>query len=283
MTNIHLHQAQQIDSIEDYPATFNIDCETATPLASKRTLGTSVQGIKRYWTADLRVDALMEAQLLLLTFAIGIQDAISYPDFRCFASNQTGNTVVLAVALAGDVGSLFDPLNTGVSLGAFLAGAIATGHLGTLLGRRRRAWQIAIAIVQTIMVAGSALIQYMHGIEKTGAWARASLALLACASGSQVAGARAMRIPEIPTAMATAAWIDLLIDENIFSRNNRPRDRRVLFLGTLVAGSFAGAYARKGVGSPTAIMVSVAVKITAIIAMLFSPADSDDQDCEQIP
>lgn len=272
-----------MDFSEDYPATFNIDCETATPLTSKKTLGTSVQGIKRYWAADLHVDALMEAQLLLLTFAIGIQDAISYPDFRCFASNQTGNTVVLAVALAGDVGSLFDPLNTGVSLGAFLAGAIATGHLGTLLGRRRRAWQIAIAIVQTIMVAGSALIQYMHGVEKTGAWARASLALLACASGSQVAGARAMRIPEIPTAMATAAWIDLLIDENLFSRNNRPRDRRGLFLGTLVAGSFAGAYARKGVGSPTAIMVSVAVKITAIIAMLFSPADSDDQHCERIP
>lgn len=240
---------------------------------SRRPSKLSLQNIKEYWAADLRIDTLMEVQLLLLTFAIGIQDAISYPDFRCFASNQTGNTVVLAVALAGNAGALFDPKNTGVSLGAFLAGAIATGHLGTLAGRRRRAWQIWIAVLQTLMAAGSAWIQYVHGVEQTGAWARVSLALLACASGSQVAGARAMRVPEIPTAMATAAWIDLLIDENLLSKHNKPRNRRVLFLGTLIAGSFAGAFAHRRIGSPAAILVSVAVKTTAVVAMLFSPAD----------
>lgn len=224
----------------------------------------------------------MEAQLLPLTFAIGIQDAISYPDFRCFASNQTGNTVVLAVALAGQVGELFDPANTGVSLAAFLAGAMSTGHLGNFVGKRRRAWQVAIAVAQTFMVAGSAWIQYVHGADQTGAWARSALALLAFASGSQVAAARAMKIPEITTAMATAAWVDLLIDEGLFARQNRSRNRRALFLATLVAGSFAGAYTRKAIGSPNAIMISAAVKMVVVVAMLISPGESGDSNAKSV-
>lgn len=230
-------------------------------------------GLETYCLEDLKVNLLVEAQLLLLTLAIGIQDAISYPDFRCFASNQTGNTVVLAVALAGQVNDLFDPANTGVSLAAFLAGAMATGQLGNSFGRRRRVWQVAIGLAQVLMVVGSAVIQYVHGAEKTGACARGALALLAFASGSQVAGARAMRIPEITTAMATAAWVDLLIDEELFVKRNRSRNRRGLFLATLVVGSFVGAYTRKAIGSPNALIVSAAVKLVVVVAMLVTPGE----------
>lgn len=259
-----------------------LDCETATsnPTDQQRLL--SRNGFKQYWLADLRVNTFVEAQLLLLTFAIGIQDAISYPDFRCFASNQTGNTVVLAVALAGQAGSLFDAANTGVSLGAFLAGAMSTGHLGSLVRKRRRVWQVAIALAQVLMIAGSAWIQYVHGTQQSGAWARGTLALLAFASGSQVAAARAFKIPEITTAMATAAWVDLLIDEDLFAVRNRPRNRRALFLATLVAGSFAGAYARKAIGSPNAIMTSAAVKVVVIVAMLVSPGERADPDAKPL-
>ncbi|GAB7358609.1 hypothetical protein MBLNU230_g3840t1 [Neophaeotheca triangularis] len=252
------------------------DCEPATLNPRKHQPPSSGNGFKNYWLVDLHVNTFVEAQLLLLTFAIGIQDAISYPDFHCFASNQTGNTVVLAVALAGQAGTLFDATNTGVSLGAFLAGAMFTGHLGTFVQKQRRAWQVAIALAQTLMVAGSAWIQYVHGTHQSGAWARAALALLAFASGSQVAAARAFKIPEITTAMATAAWVDFLIDEDLFARHNRPRNRRALFLTTLVAGSFAGAYTRKAIGSPDAIMISAAVKMVVIVAMLISPGEREE-------
>jgi hypothetical protein len=63
---------------------------------------------------------------------------------------------MLAVALAGQVGSLFDAANPGVSHGAFLAGAMFTGHLGNLVSRRRRAWQGAITLAQTHMAVCSA-------------------------------------------------------------------------------------------------------------------------------
>jgi uncharacterized membrane protein YoaK (UPF0700 family) len=54
-----------------------------------------------YLAATLRANLFIELQLLLLTFIIGVQDAIAIPDFKCFASNQTGNTVILAVGAAG--------------------------------------------------------------------------------------------------------------------------------------------------------------------------------------
>lgn len=44
--------------------------------------------IKTYLLAPLKVDWLIDFELLLLTFSTGIQDAISFPDFHCFASNQ---------------------------------------------------------------------------------------------------------------------------------------------------------------------------------------------------
>jgi uncharacterized membrane protein YoaK (UPF0700 family) len=275
-------KAQQHPQLYDQNTIYQADRETVTSNPTNRQPLLSWNGFKQYWLDDLRVNTFVEAQLLLLTFAIGIQDAISYPDFRCFVSNQTGNTVVLAVALAGQAGTLFDAANTGVSLGSFLAGAMFTGHLGNFVGKRRRAWQVAIALAQTFMVAGSAWIQYVHGTRQSEAWARAALALLAFASGSQVAAARAFKFPEITTAMATAAWVDLLIDEDLFARRNRPRNRRALFLATLVAGSFAGAYARKAIGSPDAIMTSAAVVVVVVVAMLISPEERGDSSAKAL-
>ena len=239
------------------------------PTHTPHVVATTIRAkIVQYWTEDLRVDASVEAQLLLLTFATGIQDSIAYPDFRCFASNQTGNTVVLAVALAGGVSDLFDPANVGVSLAMFLAGAILTGHLGIAVGRRRRAWQFGVNLAQTLMMIGAAWIQFVHGAVDGRAWASAALALIAFASGSQVAAARAMKIPEITTAMATAAWVDLVIDEGLLVWKNRPRNRRVLFLGALVAGSFVGAFARTDIGSPLALVISAIVKMLVVAAIL---------------
>src|SRR5688572_29686617 len=141
----------------------------------------------RYLTAELNVDFLLEVQLIILTFSTGIQDAISYPDFNCFASNQTGNSVVLAVGLAGDDGNLFSLANVGLSLGMFIAGAIVTGQLANKVGPRRRAWLLLTHLAQTLMTFGAAAIHSVSYDSKTGPMAMGALALLAFASGAQVA------------------------------------------------------------------------------------------------
>lgn len=229
---------------------------------------------KRYWwTHPLRVDSLMETQLLMLTFSTGIQDAIAFPDFSCFASNQTGNTVLLAVAVVGRSNDLINLANIGTSLGCFLLGAICTGQIGNLIGRRRRLWQFGNQMAQIMMVMGTAWIQYRHGVDATGAWARGALGLLAFSSGMQVAAARAMQIPEITTAMATAAWVDLVIDARLLGLKNHSRDRRLLFLLMLVAGSLCGAFMHDRIGSPTAVVITGVIKFLVAFALLITKAE----------
>ncbi|KAJ9419247.1 hypothetical protein FOXG_19280 [Fusarium oxysporum f. sp. lycopersici 4287] len=228
----------------------------------------SINNVRRYLSANLEVDILLEIQLLLLTFSTGVQDAVSYPDFKCFASNQTGNSVVLAVGLAGHDDSIFNLSDVGLSLGMFLAGAITTGQLANTVGPRARMWLIFSHCAQTILTFAAAIIHPAYSPYGTGPSAMGSLALLAFASGAQVASMRPFRIQEITTAMATAAWVDLVIDPGLLKLQNRSRNRRAGFLIALVVGSFAGAFMRTGIGSSNALFVSGAGK-TLVTLLLF--------------
>ncbi len=124
--------------------------------------------------------------------------------------------------------------------------------------------------MQTALTCGAAALQYSHGTNETAPSAMGAIAMLAFSSGAQVACMRPMKRPEITTAMATAAWVDLVIDPQIFALRNHQRDRRALFLACLIAGSFAGAYMHKGIGSPSALMVSAAGKLLVTLALFFN-------------
>jgi uncharacterized membrane protein YoaK (UPF0700 family) len=139
----------------------------------------SPQRLSQYFLSAIQVDTFVEIQLLLLTFSTGIQDAISFPDFECFASNQTGNSVLLAVGFAGHAGKLFDLPNIGISLATFIAGALVTGQIGNLIGPRQRARLSLANLLQTAMVFAAASVQFIHGAQTTGRWALGAVALLA--------------------------------------------------------------------------------------------------------
>ncbi|KAK5400779.1 hypothetical protein LTR06_011271 [Exophiala xenobiotica] len=218
--------------------------------------------LKHYLSVDLRVDWLIEIQLLLLTFGTGVQDAISFPDFHCFASNQTGNTVILAVGLAGLGGDLFNIANVGISLALFIGGAIMTGQIANI----------------TVMAFGAAAIAASHDVQESGPWAQGAIALLAFSSGAQVASMRPLRVQEITTAMATAAWVDLVVDPKLFAIHNHSRDRRALFLAALVAGSFAGAYAHLPIGSSNTLILSAVSKLLVTVTLLFNREQAQEEE-----
>lgn len=234
----------------------------------------SATNFRHSFTANLSVGFLLEVQLIVLTFCIGIQDAISYPDFQCFASNQTGNSVVLAIGVAGHGGNLFSISNVGLSLGMFLGGALITGQLANFAGPRGRGWIFISHVAQTIMTFAAAALHSVTDDDGTGPASKGTLALLAFASGAQVACMRPFKIQEITTAMATAAWIDFLIDSNLLALKNRSRDRRAAFLISLVAGSFAGAFMRSKIGSPNALFVSAAGKMLISLTFLLNREES---------
>ena len=129
---------------------------------------------------------------------------------------------------------------------------------------------MASSIIQTALVFVAAGIQYAgpSPVEDTGPHALAVISLLAFSSGAQVAMARGLQITEITTAMATAAYVDIFIDEQMFAKRNRRRNRRIAFLLSLFAGSFAGAFAYKARGSPFALIVSGIGKALVTISLV---------------
>ncbi|TQV97171.1 DUF1275 domain-containing protein [Cordyceps javanica] len=239
---------------------------TSTPLRS---------GVVAHFTSDIRPTLFAELQLLLLTFCTGIQDATTFPDYHCFASNQTGNTVLLCLAIVfpQSNGDLFIIPNIGMALGLFLGAGWLTGQLGHVVGPRRRWWLILCNLIQTALVFVAAAVQYKYGVSDRGSSALAVIGLLASASGSQVVQSRSLAMTEISTAMATAAWVDLIIDQKLFAVNNRPRTRRVAFLVALVTGCLIGALIYREVGSPTAIAVSGAGKFLVTLMFIFTNAE----------
>ncbi|OTA55510.1 hypothetical protein K449DRAFT_376627 [Hypoxylon sp. EC38] len=228
-----------------------------------------------HMTESVRPSAFAEFELLILTFCTGIQDAISFPDYHCFASNQTGNTVflMLAALLPHLDGEMFITANIGAALGFFLLGGWITGQIGNMVGPRLRIWLVGCNFIQSCLVFAAAAMQYIHGAGPKGTAAIVVVGLLAFASGSQVVQSRSLQMTEISTAMATAAWVDLLIDPGLFKLNNHPRTRRALFLATLILGSLAGAGIYRSTGSWVAILVSAAGKMLVTGMYLFNSAE----------
>src|SRR3569833_644106 len=202
-------------------------------------------------------------------------DAVSFPDFHCFASNQTGNTVflMLAIILPKLNGEAFITANIGAALGFFLAAGWLTGQLSHIIGPRCRLWLIFCNLIQTLLVFGAAAIQYVYGVELEAPHTLAAIGLLAFASGSQVVQSRSLAMTEISTAMATAAWVDLMIDPNLLALKNRPRTRRVTNKQTHGQGSLLGAYIYKTVGSPAALVVSASGKLLVTFKYFFNSAE----------
>ncbi|KAL7628577.1 hypothetical protein AAE478_000092 [Parahypoxylon ruwenzoriense] len=239
---------------------------------------TSSSIVSRAWShmvEPIRVSVLVEIELLLLTFCTGIQDAISFPDYHCFASNQTGNTVflMLAIILPHLNGEMFITTNIGIALGFFLLGGWLTGQIGHIVNPRLRIWLVGCNFIQSCLVFAAAGIQYRYGVNLEGTDTGIVIGLLAFASGSQVVQSRSFQMAEITTAMATAAWLDLLIDPDLFKLKNRPRTRRVVFLVTLVLGSLAGAGIYRSAGSQVALLVSAAGKMLATVMYFFNAAE----------
>lgn len=236
----------------------------------------SITRIRRRLATPIRVTILAEIELLILSFCTGMQDATTFPDYHCFTSNQTGNTVMLAMAvlLPEVTHDLFVTANIGVSLACFLIGGYVTGQLGHIVGQRSWAWIVVCNFIQTILVCLGAVLQAIHDVQIEGTNTLIIIALLAFAAGSQVVLSRSLSMTEISTAMATAAWIDLLIDKDLLVIHNRPRTRRVSFLAALIAGGFFGAFTYQKLGSAYVIGLSAAGKLLVTILFWFNELES---------
>ena len=236
------------------------------------------QRLLRRLAAPVRANAYAEVELVILTICTGIQDAATFPDYHCFASNQTGNTIFLTLVVVQSSlpAKLFVTSNIAVALSMFLVGGWITGQLGHVIGPRKRLWLITCNFIQTCLVFSAAAVQFKLGVSETGPSALTVLALMAFSAGSQVVQSRSLALTEISTAMATAAWVDLLIDSKLLMVHNRPRNRRISFLFGLAIGGFIGAWIYSRAGSAMAILVSGLGKLLVTVMYFFNEMDMAD-------
>lgn len=223
-----------------------------------------------HFVSEIREDIFLEMELLLLTFATGIEDTATFLGYRCFTSNQTGNTVLLAMSLAGSTTAPPVPSLMGVSLLMFILGAWINGQIGNQLGRCRRLWLVVSSSIQTALVLAGSGLGFGWVDQETNALALGLIAFLGFSSGSQVAMVRSLLIPEISTANATSTYVDIVIDEGLYTQHNRKRNRRLLFILILCVGSFSGAYIYRAFEGPTTLLFSAMGKLMVTILFVFN-------------
>src|ERR1700704_2649385 len=101
-------------------------------------------------------DGPLPVLLLVLAFATGLVDAVSYLKLgHVFVANMTGNVVFLGFAVAG--AQDFSIPASLVAIAAFLGGALAGGRLGSSTGHHRGRF-LAIAMLAKIVLVGAALV-----------------------------------------------------------------------------------------------------------------------------
>jgi uncharacterized membrane protein YoaK (UPF0700 family) len=263
---------------------------------------------KRFFHASVCEDHLLEAELLVLAFATGINDASTYSEYRVFTANHTGNTIMLAVGVTeiatNNTRSIY-PVHLSliaISLLMFLVGAWIPGQLGHIFGCQRRWWLIANNFFQTVLVFTSSMLQARDGgwyfgplrdtaegavdpyitlrnnSEVLGPWV---VALLAFSGGGQVCMSRSINIPEITTANATSTYVDILIDSQLFALHNKRRNRRILFIISLTAGSFAGGFLYQHMGSGRTLLVSAAGKLLVTLCMFLNEGEPSADDASK--
>ena len=105
-----------------------------------------------------------DGMLLVLAWAAGIMDAVAYLGIGVFTTMMTGNTALLAFAIAR--GELAPIVRAGLALAAFSAGAV----IGALIAGRRRSrgeWPSVLTealacegILLGVAVVVNALVRY---------------------------------------------------------------------------------------------------------------------------
>lgn len=251
----------------------------------------------------------LQAHLLFISFATGLLDASTYSDFGIFASNQTGNSIIILVeAIASvrngvNVGGSVEPseergtllITVGVSLASFLLFGTIFGQIAARLHcNTTRAWLLFSTLVQSFFLLVPAILLQVGALSVTPSSASSSssattkrlhnaitILLLAASAGIQIAMSRSLSMPEIPTAMMTSVYADIIIDVNLFtpsisSQGVRKRNVRLAYVFMLALGTVVGALVWVYQGSTAVVWVAFALRMGNVALIAVAPAHEPD-------
>ena len=211
-------------------------------------------------------EGLLPYLLLLLTVVAGAVDAVSYLALgHVFVVNMTGNVVFLGFAAAG--AAEISLRATLTAMGAFLVGSIAGGRLalrlaadpGRLLGVATIIKIVFVAVALAVVVAVAGKLDDTHR--------DVVIALLAFAMGVQNASARRIGIPDLTTTVLTLTLTAIAADSTLAGGTNPRLKWRLLAVGSMLLGAFAGGLLvlRSGIAAALALALVLLV-LTGILA-----------------
>ena len=153
-----------------------------------------------------------DSRVLLLTWAAGSVDAISYLGLgRVFTANMTGNAVLLGLALGQGQG--LASLRSIIALGGFGLG-VALGALIVERHGKRGEWSPAVTravLLEGIVLGIFTLTWHLPGAARTGDLVYALIALSAVAMGIQSAAIRHLNVPGIATTYITGTLTSFMV------------------------------------------------------------------------
>lgn len=213
--------------------------------------------------------------LLYAYFLTGLLDTSATAIWGTFVSMQTGNTVFLALGIAGPA-TTTRWIKSGMSLLAFWLGSFFFARLHYALSPRRRWILMASVVVQVLCIIAAALMvsftTFSDPVNDSGDlhWhVLLPLALVAFQSSGQAVVSRVLRHRTLTSVALTSLYCDLFMDSELFVGlgTNIERNRRVAAVVLLFGGSLAGgAWSRAGIGMIGALWTAVLLKSLYIVA-----------------
>ena len=206
----------------------------------------------------------LPALLFVLTAVTGLVDAVSYLQLgHVFVANMTGNVVFLGFAAAGAAG--FSVAASLVAMGAFLAGALMGGRLGSRWGGHRGRFVAYATYIQLVLFAAALAVSIAVADASTGAASFLLIALLAVAMGLQNAAARRLAVPDLTTTVLTLTLTGLAADSRLANGAGAHAARRLAATATMCVGAAVGAFLALRFG--TASVVGLATALLALNAV----------------
>jgi len=189
--------------------------------------------------AALRANALVLA-LIVLTFATGIVDAVSYLGLgRVFTANMTGNVVLFGFALGGAAGFSLPAL--AVSVAGFVTGAVAGGRLGAALANARTRWLLVALGAEAAFVVVAALAATGLAPDTHDPRRLLVIALLGIAMGVRNATTRLAGVADLSTTVLTQTLVGLAADSPLARGDATRWRRRLAAVVAMGLGALVGA------------------------------------------
>lgn len=174
-------------------------------------------------------------------------------------------------------------LAVGISLASFLAFGVIFGQIGIsrFVGPRTRGWLVFSTLAQAVLLLVAAVLVQLNVLStETRAIKDTTLIILPLAgsSGMQVAMAKSVGVKEVPTAMLTSPYIDLLTDPHLFDRSTRSsnvssRNLRLAYFTFFASGTVVGAVAKVHSGSKTVLWLSFALRSANVLYILLAAGE----------